>query len=61
MKSTHYIIIFLLTFYNGYIREFDDNKLIYYTNFEEQFFRGYLDYCYWGAFPGEIVPMQFDR
>jgi len=27
-----------LTFYNGYIREFDDNQLIFYTNFEEQYF-----------------------
>ncbi len=27
-----------LTFYNGYIREFEDNKLISFTNFEEQFF-----------------------
>ncbi len=27
-----------LTFYNGYIREFEDNKLVSYMNFEEQYF-----------------------
>ncbi len=27
-----------LTFYNGYIREFEDNKLVSYINFEEQYF-----------------------